>query len=291
MSDIYQLSGTKITANYKPIPDNIRKNVKRVILFTNARDELKIKEWAAHHLLIGFDLIYIFDHKSNTPLTNVFNNFDKRVIIERCEMNNPIKKTLMKKAVSIAKSMGVDWMLYLDSDEFLVLNSFRGVKHMLNMFNYADQLMIHWLMFGSNFHVKEPIGLIVENYTKTEAKLNQHVKSFVRPSKVTSISNPHFFYITSSVRNIIITNKVAPAQATHNIDLTFEQVHAYIAHYVIQSEETYMRRKVILPADDTNTFRRRDNTTIHKSCNDVDNFHVRDKYAEHIHKLLLLYSS
>ena len=33
--------------------------VKRVVLFTNARDEKNIKEWAAHHLLLGFSLIYI----------------------------------------------------------------------------------------------------------------------------------------------------------------------------------------------------------------------------------------
>jgi hypothetical protein len=33
---------------------------KKVALFTNARDESHIKEWAAHHLLIGFDYIIIF---------------------------------------------------------------------------------------------------------------------------------------------------------------------------------------------------------------------------------------
>ena len=37
---------------------------KKVALFTNARDEKHIKEWAAHHLLIGFEYIFIFDHKS-----------------------------------------------------------------------------------------------------------------------------------------------------------------------------------------------------------------------------------
>ena len=49
---------------------------KSVVLFTNARDEKNIKEWASHHLLIGFDKIIIFDHKSITPLKDVFLNFD-----------------------------------------------------------------------------------------------------------------------------------------------------------------------------------------------------------------------
>ena len=39
-----------------------------VALFTNARNEKHIKEWVAHHLLIGFELIVIFDHKSIKPL-------------------------------------------------------------------------------------------------------------------------------------------------------------------------------------------------------------------------------
>ena len=47
---------------------------KNVCLFTNARDEKHIREWAAHHLLIGFDRIFIFDHKSKTSLKEVFKN-------------------------------------------------------------------------------------------------------------------------------------------------------------------------------------------------------------------------
>ena len=41
---------------YKSKTDRI---AKKVGLFCNARDEKNIKEWAAHHLLIGFDVIII----------------------------------------------------------------------------------------------------------------------------------------------------------------------------------------------------------------------------------------
>ncbi|HEV8052986.1 MAG TPA: hypothetical protein VGP47_10880 [Parachlamydiaceae bacterium] len=68
-----------------------------VILFTNARNEKNIKEWAAHHLLLGFDFVYIFDHKSDLPLTDELINFDPRVIVERCEWENPVKMPLMNR--------------------------------------------------------------------------------------------------------------------------------------------------------------------------------------------------
>jgi hypothetical protein len=56
---------------------NDRNSVNNIILFTNARDEKNIKEWVAHHLLLGFDLIYIFDHKSIKPLSVELKCFKK----------------------------------------------------------------------------------------------------------------------------------------------------------------------------------------------------------------------
>lgn len=41
----------------------IDRRAKKIGIFCNARDEKNIKEWAANHLLIGFDSVVIFDHK------------------------------------------------------------------------------------------------------------------------------------------------------------------------------------------------------------------------------------
>jgi len=272
--------------------DSTRKNTKRVILFTNARNEKNMKEWTAHHLLIGFDLVYIFDHKSDIPLKNEFVNFDKRVIIERCEMSGAIKIPLMNKATAIASSLGADWFLYLDADEFLILNSFYGVKQMLNAFNYADELAINWLYFGSNHHVSEPAsGLLLENYTKSDQLIDKHVKSFVRPTTVTNITNPHFYHIQNPARNITINNKSIPPNPFNEsvTNTNYNMMHAYIAHYVNQSEETYIKRKVLMPTDDTNSFRPK-NLDIHNCHNTVVNLHPKNKYADGINKFLEHYA-
>ena len=97
---------------------NIHKNIykpqkygqtKSVALFTNARDEKNIKEWAAHHLLIGFNKIIIFDHKSIVPLKDVFKKFDSRVtIIDAKHSEKNVKLTLMNVAVKIAQNLKVD---------------------------------------------------------------------------------------------------------------------------------------------------------------------------------------
>jgi hypothetical protein len=272
----------------KPIPDLLRKKAERTILFTNVRDEKNMKEWVAHHLLLGFELIYIFDHKSNPPLLAELFKFDKRVVIERCNLNTSIKMQLMTKAARIATDAGSDWMCYLDADEFIVLNQFNNIKQMLISYHYADLLAINWLMFGTNHLIEEPkSGLLIENYTKSDIILNKHVKSFVRPSQVVSATNPHFYNIANSYKMISLNNQILnkAEPCFHEWNIEYYKAPAFIAHYIYQSEQTYIERKINLPRDDTNSFRSIDKQ-IHEKHNETDNLMVKNKYSEKINTFL-----
>jgi hypothetical protein len=261
---------------------------KSVALFTNARDEKNIKEWAAHHLLIGFDKIIIFDHKSITPLKDIFSNFDNRVtIIDAKKYETNVKIQLMNFAAKIAKRLRVDWFIYLDADEFLILkNDFIGVKHFLNHYNNAHSLGVNWLVFGSNNHVSDPDGLILENYTKSEIILDKHVKSFVRPNEVIISNNPHFYSIYNKNKMFGINKRLTEPFSFNTINMNYSIVPAYIAHYINQSEESYLRRKVNLPADDTGIFRNNDVKNIHNYGNNHENLFAKNKYAENVKKFL-----
>ncbi len=274
---------------YGKVQKDLKKTKKNpVILFTNARNEKNIKEWAAHHLLIGFDLVFIFDHKSDIPLSNIFKDFDKRVIVERCEWENPVKIPLMERAAFIAKRLDASWMLYLDADEFLILNDFKNVKKLLRAYPHADALGVNWLLFGSNYHVNEPDGLILDNYTRSELKLNEHIKTFVRPKEVTQATNPHFFHIKNSMKTYTIDNKVNPLHPFNNWDVEYSKAPAYIAHYCFQSEETYTTRKLNLPRDDANAFRNKI-PDIHLYYNEVENLSPKQKYADKVRLFLQKY--
>jgi len=274
---------------YKP---KINRSARKVGLFCNARDEKNIKEWAAHHLLIGFDIIIIFDHKSIIPLSNVFSNFDKRVITIRVELQDGnIKKVLMNKSIIIAKKYDLDWFIYLDADEFLILNKFfKGVKHFLNSFSYGDSVGVNWLMFGSNNHVEEPSGLLLENYNKSCLIIDQHVKSFVRPNEVKYSDNPHFYHIRNPSKMLGLNYKILQRPYCFSkLNIPFYKSPAYIAHYVFQSEETYKRRKIDLKGDD-GTIRKSMGEEIHKLYNDGVNTQPQ-KYIHQIKKFLNYYSS
>jgi hypothetical protein len=264
---------------------------KSVALFANARDEKNIKEWAAHHLLIGFDKIIIFDHKSIVPLKDVFCNFDNRIkIIDAKHYERNVKITLMNVAAKIAKNLKVDWFIYLDADEFLILNDqFIGVKHFLNHYNNAHSLGVNWLYFGSNNHIKDPEGLILENYTKSETNIDQHVKSFVRPYEVVKATNPHYYVIKNPNRMFGMNKRLTKPFEFNSININYSNhsiVPAYIAHYLYQSEETYIRRKVNLPTDDTGIFRNNDVKNIHNNSNSHENLFPKNKYSEIVKNFL-----
>ena len=276
---------------FKPFPMNIQTpqvtptfgRQLKVMLFTNARDESHIKEWACHHLLLGFDIVYIFDHKSISPIKNEFVNFKNRVIVERCDMELPVKLPLMQRAADIAKSAGAHWFIYLDADEFIILNSYPNVKKMILNFPFAQSIALNWLYFGTNFHVKEPPGLILENYTKSELLLDKHVKTFVKTRFVRKCENPHYYRMYKGCRLLSINRQVMDESSlalNYNNMIEYSKTPAYIAHYAIQSEETYVKRKINLPADDgTGTRQKCQNIHEYGNFNKHENKDPLNKYA------------
>jgi hypothetical protein len=66
----------------------------------------------------------------------------------------------------------------------------------------------------------------------------------------------------------------------------YNEAPAYIAHYAIQSKETYVKRKVSRSRDDTGTMRDSLITNLHHYFNDTENVAPKNKYANKI-KLFL----
>ena len=146
----------------------------KTILFTNARDEQNILEWVVHHLNLGFTTIYVFDHKSKIPIQNVLHNVPNVVVIRIEE--DLVKMDLVYNAHNYGYNHGYDWMLYLDSDEFLVLNRDNNVTDFICKYNGYDQVGINWLLFGSNYRNHK----LTENekyYIKLHIENNKNVRS------------------------------------------------------------------------------------------------------------------
>lgn len=265
------------------ISDKLKKTgANKIYLFTNARDEPNIEEWIVHHLLLEFDKIFVFDHLSKVPIKNRLGN---NIIIRRVDGVGNVKKKLMKEAAIISEKENADWMLYLDADEYLLLNNCDNVKEFLRNYDFADGLGVNWLMFGSSNHIKQPKGLITENFIMSEARVDQHVKSFVRPQEIVNIVNPHYYKIRNPGRYYAATNNRMNMGPFNRVPKIFTKVSAYIAHYIIQSEEEYYRRKG-RAMDDGSGIKTGLYQEIHKVHNVVPNNQLQNKYSRRIKEYL-----
>ena len=259
-----------------------------VYLFTNARDEPNLAEWICHHLLLGFDKIVVFDNKSIVPLSRL-GTFGNRVAYIHVEEEGAIKLKLMNRAKDIAISRRASWLLYLDADEFLCLARYPNVKSMLFTFNFANSISINWLMFGTSGHVNQPSGLLMDNFLKSDALINPHVKTFVRPSAIRRIVNPHYYILWNNTRSVAITGNPCVTSPFNPVKRTFTNMPAYIAHYINQSESEYIRRKG-RNADDGSGIKKGLYHAVHDVHNDVPNNQLQYKYSAAVKQMLAYYN-
>jgi hypothetical protein len=273
--------------NFIPILPTVRRNDNSsTILFTNARDEPNIAEWIAHHLLLGFNKIVIFDHLSKIPIsTSIGTNFNGRLTIIPVKGSGNIKIKLMNNALDIATKEGCSWMLYLDADEYVNLNRFNNIKDFLEYFKEADFIGINWLMFGSSNHISQPKGLLTENFTKSVPTLDMHVKTFVRPTSAVRSINPHYFIVANPNRCYSGNGTRMPMGSFNKQLVPFSIAPIYIAHYYTQSEEEHLRRKNRM-LDDGSVGKNALIPDVHISYNDVNNEQLKNKYSQKIKDFL-----
>ncbi len=259
------------------------------ILFTNARDEPNIAEWVAHHLLLGFDKVVIFDHLSKVPIEiKTKGNFNGKLNIIHVNGTGNIKINLMNKALDIAINGNYSWMLYLDADEYLNLNGFNDIKEYLSIFKEADSIGINWLMFGSSGYKSQPKGLLTENFIRSDLRLNSHVKTFIRPSSAVKSINPHYFIMVNPMRYYSGNGTKMNMGPFNNQPLPFIKARAYIAHYYIQSEEEHLRRKS-RRLDDGSINKHSGIAEVHKVYNSYVNNQLQKKYSDNIKNFLKKY--
>jgi hypothetical protein len=255
----------------------------KTILFTNARDEDNMLEWTVHHRNLGFDNIFIYDHKSIYPISKTLQGIDYVTVINISDDFVP-KIELMKRAAQYAKNNTFDWLLYLDADEFLALPLFPNVNSFLHNYPNNQQICVNWLVFGSNFLNEKPKGTMLESYIRSTLLISDVVKSFVRPDKVIDVGNPHFFI----VENMELSGGIfgdrqyvsQPAICSVDKSIPFDKYPAYIAHYIFQSYDMYKRRKVNRKRDDDggNYDHNYNETEFHGFYNDIEMTHIRDLY-------------
>lgn len=205
-----------------------------------------IKEWISFHYLVGFRKFYIFLHRccdeTEKILTGLKTKFDVKIFIVDPETDRSQLKCYQDSYINFGHE--VDWMAFIDGDEFLFPTSENSMEIALMKFSAKkiSALGVYWVCFGSSGYIEEPKGLIIENYRYRAADgygNNRHIKSIIRGG-LTDISpfDPHFFQTPLGTFD---ENLRPITKGWTDYEPTYKKFR--INHYVCQSRSYFLNFK------------------------------------------------
>jgi hypothetical protein len=234
----------------------------KVALFTNCRDEHNIIEWALYHALLGFDQIVIYDHLSIVPITSYLSNRVPNVVVIRENQRDRVKMKLCREAYSYALKRKFTHLIYLDSDEYLVLKQHATVQKLISSLGNPAGIAFNWVPYGNNSQIFRSTSLLIEEscYRPIHDPKNRffdHVKTLQRLDAINgTLTNPHYYNYREGNHNSVnvIGKRLAQLSLSPFSPELLET--AYIAHFHTQSLEDYQRRQVLRGADSTSRLKK-----------------------------------
>lgn len=211
-----------------------------------------IVEWLAFHMLVGFERFYVYAHKTRDGMTETLLRLARYYPIQVHALEDDDRPQLRAyQHAHDTYGREVDWMAYLDGDEFLHAPNHPRVTDALAQLDDRpwSAVAAYWMHHGSNGHVDEPGGLIVEQYprhAREDFEINRHVKSIVRTAEPVQVRGSHVFDTprgTFDTRGRPITHGFMPQYAP-----CYELLR--INHYSVQSWAYFKRSKQASGAPD-----------------------------------------
>lgn len=206
-----------------------------------------IKEWVAFHYLVGFRQFYIFLDQCSDDTAKILQGLKHKFDINILDINpswaTPQLKCYHDSYINFGDK--VDWMAFIDADEFLFPTQADTLDVPLKEFSNKpiSALGVYWSCFGSSGYIEEPEGLIIANY-KYRAEdgyhNNRHIKSLIRGGlgKYVKPRDPHYFLTplgTFDENLRLITSGWTDYQPTYN--------QFRINHYATQSRSFFVNVK------------------------------------------------
>lgn len=140
-----------------------------------------IREWIEYHLLMGVNHFYIYNNNGTDNTREIIDDYIKRGLITWHEYPGPNKQhEIYNHALNKYKNE-TRWMGFIDADEFVVPMRHKSLADALHDYEYASQLQIQWVNYGSSGHKNQTPGLVIERFTKHAATPNSSPKSIINP--------------------------------------------------------------------------------------------------------------
>lgn len=161
----------------------------RVCICAIAKNEnLYIREWIEHHKRLGFDKIFVYDNNDpgDEKIIDVTQDYVADKYIEVVDVRG--QKSYQPKAYTDCYKRNrdkFDWFLFIDIDEFLVLEDKNNIKDILSdsRYDHCDIIRVNWKHFTDNDVldvVNNDYSVFTRFVTRVKYFKDTYGKSFIR---------------------------------------------------------------------------------------------------------------
>ena len=223
------------------MPSN--KAMTRTAILCIARNETPFtEEWLEYHFSLGIDRIYYISTDSDFARIESFmdgSRFRSRVELRHFQDFRPgWQIQCYNDHLPIITE---DWVLVIDLDEFLYLNTFSTIEEFLgNVGTGMGQIQFPWLnLMSANYFESR----VLDIPGRSAKFVSDHVKSMARRSYITRLGiHSHG---VDPLKNCLSSGHELPARAKHSAlftDLQYFQKYPFIMHFVSRGHLDVLNR-------------------------------------------------
>ena len=221
-----------------------------------------INEWIQHHIDIGVNHIYVYDNSSSSEEKlngTIHEKYLNRVTIIPAYDKNQYQMPAYKDAYYKYGNMH-DYLMYIDIDEFVMLQKDKNIKDFINRFPYdCECYRMNWELYGDNEIINRDIsGSVVDDFKKIALKQRRTTtKSIIKCglNNIDFISVHYAIYNKNGIKNnlktyygdfIDITEKLPINEKSLNIHL-YDYTFIKLNHYITKSISEFICQKMRRP--------------------------------------------
>ncbi len=157
-----------------------------------------LREWLAFHRAVGFEKIILIDNGSTDETVRIVETFYDRESVDIISRPDRATQVDLYNSVLSLYADKCQWIAFIDADEFLFPVGDTDIRNTIASFGDVGAIAAHWMIYGSNGHVKHPEGLMIDNFTRRapdDFVFNRHVKSIVNVKHAFRALTSHLFEV------------------------------------------------------------------------------------------------
>ncbi len=123
-------------------------------------------EWLEFHELSGVQHFFLYDDGSTDDFMPILQPWIDRGLVT-------VRKAGHRRQVAVYNhclrhgARRARWVAFIDLDEFLFNPSGEELPSVLEKYSGCSGVFVHWILFGSNGHVRPPAEGVLRSYTKS----------------------------------------------------------------------------------------------------------------------------